>query len=334
MKNNNMNTLVKKYKKLEQKVHVSFDDVMNKVTQEVSELIEAHLAWDISEMYKEAWDVIVNIYSVAHELWFDINLDPKNEDNKNPIELSILLWKWNSKVQWLRSRYSREDIRIWEVQDITATLVRMVLNYSDPLMDIEQIIEKNSEKFRSRVDQYISQLDVKEYIVDCPNFPKPGIDFKDISPILKSPEALRYICMELANKCRDSDVIVWLDSRGFLFGTMVAEYLGKPFVMVRKKWKLPWKVFSQDYWLEYGKDVVELQEWSIRKGEKVSFIDDLLATGWTIKAGIDLVEKSWWEVNNVSFVISLDDSGLSRLDSRKELDKYNWNSIVSYGWIS
>ena len=144
MKNNNMNTLVKKYKKLEQKVHVSFDDVMNKVTQEVSELIEAHLAWDISEMYKEAWDVIVNIYSVAHELWFDINLDPKNEDNKNPIELSILLWKWNSKVQWLRSRYSREDIRIWEVQDITATLVRMVLNYSDPLMDIEQIIEKNS----------------------------------------------------------------------------------------------------------------------------------------------------------------------------------------------
>jgi len=102
MKNNNMNTLVKKYKKLEQKVHVSFDDVMNKVTQEVSELIEAHLAWDISEMYKEAWDVIVNIYSVAHELWFDINLDPKNEDNKNPIELSILLWKWNSKVQWLR----------------------------------------------------------------------------------------------------------------------------------------------------------------------------------------------------------------------------------------
>ena len=140
--------------------------------------------------------------------------------------------------------------------------------------------------------------------------------------------------MELANKCRDSDVIVWLDSRGFLFGTMVAEYLGKPFVMVRKKWKLPWKVFSQDYWLEYGKDVVELQEWSIRKGEKVSLIDDLLATGWTIKAGIDLVEKSWWEVNNVSFVISLDDSGLSRLDSRKELDKYNWNSIVSYGWIS
>ena len=193
MKNNNMNTLVKKYKKLEQKVHVSFDDVMNKVTQEVSELIEAHLAWDISEMYKEAWDVIVNIYSVAHELWFDINLDPKNEDNKNPIELSILLWKWNSKVQWLRSRYSREDIRIWEVQDITATLVRMVLNYSDPLMDIEQIIEKNSEKFRSRVDQYISKLDVKEYIVDCPNFPKPGIDFKDISPILKSPEALRYV---------------------------------------------------------------------------------------------------------------------------------------------
>jgi adenine phosphoribosyltransferase len=141
---------------------------------------------------------------------------------------------------------------------------------------------------------------------------------------------LRYVCMELANKCKDSDVIVWLDSRGFLFGTMVAEYLWKPFVMIRKKWKLPWKVLSQDYWLEYGRDIVELQEWSVKKGQKVSLIDDLLATGWTIKAGIDLIEKSWWEVNNVSFVISLDDSWLAGLDSRKKLEEYNCNSIVSY----
>ena len=193
IKNNNMNMLVKKYKELEKKVHVSFDDVMNKVTQEVSELIEAHAAGDIPEMYKEAWDVIVNIYSVAHELWFDIDLKSDGENDRNPLALSILLWKWNSKVQWLRSRYSREDIHTWEVQNITAELIKMVLNYSDPLMDIEQIIEKNTVKFRSRVDQYISKLDVKEYIVDCPNFPKPGIDFKDISPILKSPEALRYV---------------------------------------------------------------------------------------------------------------------------------------------
>ena len=136
--------------------------------------------------------------------------------------------------------------------------------------------------------------------------------------------------MELANKCSDSDVIVWLDSRGFLLGTMVAEYLWKPFVMVRKKWKLPWTVLSQGYWLEYWKDVVELQEWSIRKWEKVSVIDDLLATGLTIQAAIDLVERSWWEVNNVSFVISLDEPWLADLDSRKKLEEYNCNSIVSY----
>lgn len=100
--------------------------------------------------------------------------------------------------------------------------------------------------------------------------------------------------------------------------------------MIRKKWKLPWKTLSQDYWLEYWSDVIELQEGSILKWQKVSIIDDLLATGWTAKAAINLIEKSWWEVNNVSFVISLDQPELSNLESRKDLEKYNINSVVNY----
>ena len=111
---------------------------------------------------------------------------------------------------------------------------------------------------------------------------------------------------------------------------MVAEYLWKPFVMVRKKGKLPWNTVEQDYWLEYWNDVVELQNDSFEKWQKVSIIDDLLATGGTAKAAIDLIEKLWWKVDNVSFVVSLDDEELAGLDSRKELEGYNLNSVVSY----
>jgi len=143
--------------------------------------------------------------------------------------------------------------------------------------------------------------DIEDYIADYSDFPKPWILFKDISPIFKSPEAFRYVCMELAEKCKGSDVIVWLDSRGFLFWSLVAEHLNKPFVMVRKAWKLPWKTLSQDYGFEYWNDIVEIQEWAIEKWQKVSVIDDLLATGWTAKAAIDLIEKSGAKVDNVSF---------------------------------
>lgn len=328
----NIDSLMQEYTGLEKKAHVWIDDIINKVTQEVAELIEASVLWDKSEMYKEAWDVLVNVYSVAEKLWLGLEFeDKRNWYNSNSvIDLTILHWKWNSKIQWLRSRYSREDISLCEAQNITGELVKEVLKYSNPDLDITQIIEKNIEKFRSRKNAYKMDLDIKDYISSVQNFPKNGIDFKDISPILKSPVAFRYVCMELANKCVDSDVIVGLDSRWFLFGTWVAEYLWKPFVMVRKKWKLPGKTIAQSYWLEYWFDVIELQEWAISEWQKVSVIDDLLATGWTAKAAIDLIEKSWWEVNNVSFVISLDEPELSNMESRKQLETYNINSVVSY----
>lgn len=332
MKANNINSLIKEYKNLERESHIHLDDTINKVTQEVAELVEAHTNWYINETYKESWDVLANLYSVSNELWIDINLDNNinTEKENNPIDLSILHWKWNSKIQALRWRYSREDINLEEAKSITNELVLEVLNYSDPESNIEEIIWKTLNKFKARVEDYKSNINVKDYITNCPNFPKPWIDFKDISPLLRSPEAFRKVCMELVNKCSNSDVIVWLDSRGFLFWPMVAEILQKPFVMVRKKWKLPWKTLSQDYWLEYWSDTIELQKGGIEKWKKVSVIDDLLATWGTAKAAINLIERSGWEVNNVSFIISLNEPWLINLESRKILSKHNINSIVNY----
>ena len=328
---NNITTLVKQYKELETISHIWIDDVINKVTQEVAELIEAFNNWDQDEMYKEASDVLVNILSVSNNLWINTEENLSHMQlTEDPMRLVQLNWKWNQKVQWLRARYSRENVTIEDVSIITSELIKEVMNYSDPESSMVEMIQNNIEKFTSRLDQYIPKINIEDYIWEYENFPKQWIDFKDISPILKSPEAFRYVCMEMAKESSKSDVIVWLDSRWFLFWTMVAQALWKPFVMVRKAWKLPWEVISKDYGLEYWNDIVEIQNWVIEKGQKVSIIDDLLATWWTAKAAIDLVEKVWWEVNNMSFVISLDDKWLAQLDSRKQLDPYKLNAVVSY----
>ena len=328
----NIKILVREYKINEIKIHISLDDIINKVTQEVAELIKAHKNWNISEMYSEAGDVIVNIYSTLDELWWnvDFNLWWKKESKKNPINLTIMHWVWNQKVQAFRWRYSRSNVNLEDVEEISKSLVKEVLNYSNPDSNIWRIIQENTQKFTSRLDAYKPEIDIEDYIADYSDFPKPWILFKDISPIFKSPEAFRYVCMELAEKCKGSDVIVWLDSRGFLFWSLVAEHLNKPFVMVRKAWKLPWKTLSQDYGFEYWNDIVEIQEWAIEKWQKVSVIDDLLATGWTAKAAIDLIEKSGAKVDNVSFVISLDEEDLISMENRKYLENYNCNSVVSY----
>jgi len=325
-----LNEQMSEYKAIETYSHVTLDDVLNKVTQEVGELIEASEEWNHEEMYKEAWDVIINILSVCEELWMDIyNIDsPDNEANST--KLAILLWKWNSKIQAYRGRYSREDITFYDVQEITSDLVKTVLNYTDPSMDLGQIIKRNTNKFDSRKDLYKPQIDLWDYIESFEGFPKPWISFKDIWPILKSKEALDFAVKEMAMKCTDSDVIGWLDARGFIFWSLVAKELGKPFVMLRKKWKLPGKTKWVSYWLEYWKDNLEIQEWSIEKGQKVSLVDDLLATGWTIKAAIDLVESLGWVINNLSFVISLDENELASLESRKKLYWYKIDTLVSY----
>lgn len=325
----NLQNQIGEYKSIENYAHITIDDVINKVTQEVWELIEADVNWDKYEVYKEAWDVLSNILSVSHELWINMDIERVN-GVRNNMELSILLWKWNTKVQGIRSRYSREKVDLNDVQCITKELVKSVLNYSNPDLSLSNILEINTQKFESRKNLYKPEIELKDYIESYSDFPKSWINFKDIWNILKNPEVLRFSILEISEKCMNSDVIVWLDARGFIFWSLVSQHIWKPFIMLRKKWKLPWETKEIDYWLEYWKSTLEIQTWKIVKWQKVSIIDDLLATWWTIKAAIDLVEDEWWIVNNLAFVMSLNDDNLINLESRKVLESYRGDSLVSY----
>ncbi len=318
------------YKSLELQSHVTIDDVLNKVNQEVWELLEAYQQNDVQDMHKEACDVAINILSVATNLW--INISEIENTTKgwdiDMLSLAIQQGIWNQQVQAMRWKYSRDNADPIELQQSTQQLLSDILQCTH--LNLWEIIQNNTAKFKSRQWKYIDTIDLKNHITDHIDFPKQGISFKDISPILQSPDLLRYTCMELAKNCSESDVIVWLDARWFLFWNLVAQYLSKPFVMARKAWKIPGETIQKSYGLEYGEDILEMQVDSIAPWQKVSIIDDLLATGGTVGAAIDLVEQLHWEVNNISFVISLNEPDLVNLASRKRFDNYNVNSIVSY----
>ena len=157
MNNRKQESLIIDYKKLEQEASISVDDVMNKVTQEVSELMEAIDLWDKEEMYKEASDVIVNILSVAKELWIENNYDLQEEISSSHPAFDFLLLngKWNQEVQAIRQRYSRRGGNKEELAKKTKEFVEFVLCYTDPLLSLEEIIENNTKKFSQRVWEYL-----------------------------------------------------------------------------------------------------------------------------------------------------------------------------------
>ncbi|XP_059156625.1 adenine phosphoribosyltransferase-like [Physella acuta] len=150
---------------------------------------------------------------------------------------------------------------------------------------------------------------VRKALTDFPDFPKPGIVFKDIFPILRNPSVFRdlneLILQAVREVCPDVQCVVGLDSRGFLFGPILALELNIPFVPARKKGKLPGELEQVTYMLEYGTDCLEIQKSSINKGQKVLIIDDLLATGGTLKAACELVEKIGGEVVHCLVVVEL-----------------------------
>lgn len=148
-------------------------------------------------------------------------------------------------------------------------------------------------------------IKIENYIKDIKDFPDKGVIFKDISPLLSSPKAFQEVIKEMSKHVGDADVIVSPDARGFLFGTPVAFETGKPFVMVRKPNKLPGKLISQEYDLEYGKNTLEIQEDMFKPGQKVVIIDDVLATGGTTEAIVKLVEKQGASVTKVIFLLEL-----------------------------
>lgn len=173
--------------------------------------------------------------------------------------------------------------------------------------------------------QIMNIPDIKSVITDCPDFPKPGIIFKDITPLLQNPnlcnEVVNYLCQEL--KDLKIDAIAGIESRGFLFGMLLAQKLEIPFIPVRKVGKLPGKTIQQSYDLEYGSATIEIQEHAIKKGWKVMIHDDLLATGGTAMATADLLLKAGASVEAFSFLINL-----TFLNKHEPLKKYT-NNIIS-----
>jgi adenine phosphoribosyltransferase len=173
----------------------------------------------------------------------------------------------------------------------------------------------------------ISEAAVKELIRDVPDFPAPGILFRDITPVLRDPSALREVVDSMVECVRPMkpDVIVGIESRGFILGAPVALELGVGFVPVRKAGKLPAETIKAEYALEYGTNVVEVHKDAVEPGMRVAIVDDLLATGGTARAAIELVEELGGVVAGISFLIEL-----TFLNGRKLLDGYDVCTVVSY----
>lgn len=164
-------------------------------------------------------------------------------------------------------------------------------------------------------------------IRDVPDFPKPGILFKDITPVLSDPELLQCCIDKLVETAADLEIdkVVGIDARGFIFGPAVALRLNAGFIPVRKQGKLPWKTNSISYALEYGENCIEIHQDAIAPGERVMVIDDLLATGGTAAATVKLLKQLDANISCVSFLIELD-----FLNGRQAIDCDNIHSILNY----
>lgn len=170
-------------------------------------------------------------------------------------------------------------------------------------------------------------MELKDYVITIPDFPKPGIMFRDITGILDYAEGFELAINELAGLLKDVefDAIAGAEARGFMLGAPLAYLLHKPFIPVRKAGKLPRETVSETYDLEYGKATIEVHKDSIYKGDRVVLIDDLIATGGTLKAAADLIEKCGGEVVKIVALLEL-----KGLEGRKVLDGYDVETLIAY----
>ena len=168
-------------------------------------------------------------------------------------------------------------------------------------------------------------MNLKKLIRDVPDFPKPGIIFKDITTLLKEASVFKKAVDSIVGEYKDKQIntVVSIEARGFLFGAAVAYRLGAGLVPVRKKGKLPFKTNAVSYQLEYGTDTLEMHQDAVKKGDKGLIVDDLLATGGTVRAVTELVEKMGGVVAGIAFVIEL-----LPLKGREKLKGYNITSLI------
>lgn len=170
-------------------------------------------------------------------------------------------------------------------------------------------------------------MDLKTTIRDVPDFPKKGIVFKDITTLLKSPEALSYAAEELYKLAKNKKItkVAGIESRGFILGGILAQKLNTGFVPIRKPGKLPAEVISESYSLEYGTDSIEIHKDAIEPNDIVLLHDDLLATGGTMEAAVKLIEKLGGKVVQISFLIEL-----NFLNGREKLKNFDVHSLIKY----
>ncbi len=173
----------------------------------------------------------------------------------------------------------------------------------------------------------IKKTDFKKYIRNIPDFPKPGILFRDITTLLNDKKAFKQAVNALADKYKNKkiDAIVAVEARGFILGGALAHKLNAAFVPVRKKGKLPWKTNSVTYELEYGTDTLEMHSDSLKLNDKVLIVDDLLATGGTVQAAINLIKQLGAKITGIAFLIELTD-----LKGKEKLAGYPIYSLIKY----
>ena len=172
-------------------------------------------------------------------------------------------------------------------------------------------------------------MNLKNFIRTVPDYPKPGILFRDITTLLYNGEALKYITDLYYNRYKDKNInrVAGIEARGFIFGSMLAEKLGVSFIPLRKKGKLPCEVIYEEYDLEYGKDVLEIDSSAINKNDNVVIVDDLIATGGTAKAAANLIKRLNGNIYEFCFVINLPDLfGAKKLNSQG----YKVFSLIEY----
>jgi adenine phosphoribosyltransferase len=170
-------------------------------------------------------------------------------------------------------------------------------------------------------------MELKDLIRSVPNFPKEGIIFKDITTLLKDPNGYKEALNQLVKLAENKGVtkVIGIESRGFIFGGALAEKLNAGFIPIRKPGKLPAAKVSESYVLEYGTDSIEIHKDAIQPGDKILLHDDLLATGGTMKAACNLVEKLGAEVVQISFLIEL-----TFLNGRSKFENYDLHSLIEY----
>ena len=168
---------------------------------------------------------------------------------------------------------------------------------------------------------------IEEYVRTIPDFPEPGIMFRDVTSVLQDPDGLKLAIDSMIKLLDgvDFDIIAGAESRGFIFGMPIAYALGKAFIPVRKKGKLPCETVSAEYDLEYGKAEIEIHKDAVRPGQKVVLVDDLIATGGTMEASCKLVEQLGGEVVKILFLMEL-----AGLKGREKLAKYDVASVITY----